>query len=188
MTSRIGNWLPLLLLLLLTGVTVWLARTVTELPGKGDANLRHDPDMIVENFIAKQFGKDGHVRFTLAARKMVHYPDDETSHLANVKFEAFEQGKPPMLATADTALLTREGDELFLRGNVVLVRKAGPASSELTVRTNYLHVIPDTGIAKTNQPVVLKDSSTVVNAASMLVNNKSQTMSLTRVNAIYEKN
>lgn len=187
MTTRASNWIPLLLLLLLAGATFWLSRAVTGVPGRGDGAKRHDPDMIVENFAAKQFGEDGQVRYTLAAKKMVHYPDDDTSHLTDVSFNAFEKGDPPFRATADTALLTQKGDEVFLRGNVVMVREAGPTSAELTVRTTYLHIIPDTGIAKTDQPVVLQDATTVVNAASMLANNKTKNIFLTRVNATYEK-
>jgi lipopolysaccharide export system protein LptC len=187
MTSKASNLVPLLLLLLLAAATLWLARAVTGVPAKSDGASRHDPDMIVENFSAKQFGEDGQVRYTLAARKMIHYPDDDSSHLSDVKFQAFEQGSPPLHATADSALLTQKGDEVFLRGNVILVREGGPKSSELTVRTNYLHIIPDTGIATTDQPLVLEDAKTIVNAASMLANNKTQTITLTRVSATYEK-
>lgn len=186
MTHRAGNWLPLVFLLILAGATLWLARTVTGVPARGDGALRHDPDMIVEDFTAKQFDKDGALRYTLAAQKMVHYPDDDTSHLSEVVFQSFEQNSPPIHVTADTGLLTKKGDEVFLRGNVILTKEAGPKSSKLTVRTNYLHIIPDTGIAKTNQPLVLEDAKTVVNASSMTADNKAQTMVLTKVNATYE--
>ncbi|MES2354720.1 MAG: LPS export ABC transporter periplasmic protein LptC [Pseudomonadota bacterium] len=186
MNIRASNWLPLLLLALLAGATFWLASTVTGIPNKGDGSSRHDPDMIVETFTAKQFGENGQIHYTLAARKMIHYPDDDTSHLTDVKFQSFEPGNPPLHATADTALLTQKGDEVFLRGNVIMIREAGPTSSELTLHTNYLHLIPDSGIAKTDQPLVLKDTKSVINAASMVANHKNQTMTLTRVNATYE--
>ena len=91
------------------------------------------------------------------------------------------------MATADTAMLTQKGDDIFLRGNVVMVRAAGPATSELTVRTNYLHMIPDAGIAKTDEPVIIQDASATINATSMVANNKTQTITLTRVNANYEQ-
>lgn len=187
MTARVGNWMPLLLLLLLAGATFWLSRAVTGIPAKSDGDKRHDPDMMVERFTAKQFGIDGKVRYTLSAKKMVHYPDDDTSHLTDVTLQAFEKDQPPLNATADTALLTQKGDEVFLRGNVVMMRVAGPTSSQITVRTNYLHMIPDAGIAKTDEPVIIQDASVVINATSMLANNKTQTIVLTRVNANYEQ-
>lgn len=185
MTHRASNWIPLLLLVLLTAATFWLSRAVTGLPGKGDGAKRHDPDMIAENFTAKQFGEDGHVRYTLSAKKMIHYPDDDTSHLMEVTLKDMEKDKPPVTATADTALLTQKGDEVFLRGNVVMIREAGGDLSRLVIRTDYLHVIPDTGIAQTDRPVVIEDAKTIIHAASMLINNKAETISLTRVNANY---
>src|SRR5438105_8621665 len=106
MKTRASNWIPLALLLLLAAATVWLAHTVTGVPIRSDGATRHAPDMIVENFSAKQFGENGDVRDTLAAPRMVHYPDDDTSHLTNIKFEAFERNNPSLRATADTALLT----------------------------------------------------------------------------------
>lgn len=187
MTSRARHFLPLLLLMLLAAATFWLAQTVTGPPGKGDGAKRHDPDMFVENFTAKQFGVDGSVRYTLTAKKMIHYPDDDTSHLTAVRFNATETGAPPFSATSDTALLTEKGNEIFLRGNVVMVREAAPASSKVTVRTTYLHLIPDDGIAKTDQPVEIQDATTIIHAASLLVNNKIDTITMTRVRASYAK-
>ncbi|MBA2689562.1 MAG: LPS export ABC transporter periplasmic protein LptC [Burkholderiales bacterium] len=187
MSSRARGLLPLLLLLLLAGLTFWLSQAVTGLPDKGNGTKRHDPDMFVDNFTAKQFGADGTVRYTLAARKMVHYPDDDTSHLTDVKFNATETGAPPFTATSDTGVLTQKGEEIFLRGNVILVREAAPPNSRIIVRTSYLHVIPDAGIAQTDQPVELRDASKIINAASMRVNNKIETITLTRVRASYAK-
>jgi lipopolysaccharide export system protein LptC len=186
MTHRASNWIPLLLLVLLAAATFWLSRTVTGLAGKGDGAKRHDPDMMVENFTAKQFGEDGHLRYTLSAKKMIHYPDDDTSHLTEVILKDMENDKPPVTATADTALLTQKGDEVFLRGNVVMIREANKDLSRLVIRTDFLHVIPDTGIAQTDRPVVIEDAKTVIHAASMLANNKTQTISLARVNANYD--
>ena len=175
------------MLLLLAGLTFWLSRAVTGVPGKGDGAKRHDPDMFAENVNAKQFGVEGSVRYTLSARKMVHYPDDDTSHLSEVRFQATERDALPFSATSDTAWLTQNGDEVFLRGNVVMVREAGPTSSQITVHTTYLHIIPDAGIAETDQPVEIRDASGVVNAASMLANNKLGTIALTQVRAVYAK-
>jgi lipopolysaccharide export system protein LptC len=82
-------------------------------------------------------------------------------------------------------MLTQKGDEIFLYGDVVLVREATPTTSRMTVRTSFLHLIPDSGIAQTDKPVVLEDLNTIVNATSMLANNKLRTIALTKVKATY---
>jgi lipopolysaccharide export system protein LptC len=187
MTSRATAWLPIGLLLLVAGLAVWLNNAVQSTAPKNDGSKRHDPDAIVENFVAKQFGVTGKIRYTLAAQKMVHYPDDDTSHLTAPRFEAFEQDAPPLTITADTAKLTQKGDEVFLYSNVLMVREATPTTSRMTLRTSYMHIVPDSGIAQTNQPVLMEDANATVQAASMLANNKLQTISLSTVRATYVK-
>lgn len=187
MTLRLTQYFPLLMLSALAATTIWLSRTVLDLPARGDGNLRHEPDIIVENFTAKQFSMTGNIHYTLSATKMIHYPDDDTAHLTKVNFRAIEPDKPSMHVTADSGILSRKGDEVFLHDNVVLVREAGPNSSKVTMRTNFLHIIPNQDIAQTNKPVIIEDSKGTINASSMVANNKNQTLRLTGVKARYEK-
>jgi len=185
MTSRTTAWLPVGLLLLVAALAVWLNSAVQGVPPRNDGSKRHDPDMLVENFVAKQFGIEGKIRYTLAAQKMVHYPDDDTSQLTAPRFEALEQNAPPVSVTSQTAMLTQKGDEIFLYGDVVMVREATPTTSRITVHTSFMHLIPDSGIAQTDKPLVMEDANTIVNARSMLANNKLQTITLTQVKATY---
>lgn len=185
MTHRASNWMPLVLLALLAAMTFWLAQTVSPPPGRAEGSKRHDPDMIVDGFDSTQFGENGIVRFTLSAKRAVHFPDDDTSQLTDVHFVSYEPDQPPLHATSEKALVTSNGDEVFLQGNVLVVREAGDKNSRLTVETTFLHVIPDDSIAKTDQPVVMRDATTTVHAASMVANNREQTIALTRVNARY---
>jgi lipopolysaccharide export system protein LptC len=185
MTSRATAWLPVGLLLLVAALAVWLNSAVQGVPPKSDGSKRHDPDSMVENFVAKQFAPDGRIRYTLAAQKMVHYPDDDTSHLTAPRFEAFEQDTPPLTVSAQTGMLTQKGDEVFLYGDVLMVREATATTPRMTLRTSYMHVIPDSGIAQTDKPVVMEDPTTIVNAAGMLANNKLRTIALTKVKATY---
>ena len=185
MSFRVTAWVPVALLVLIAGVTLWLARTVTGVPPHEDGAKRHDPDMIVESFVAKQFGADGHVRHLLTATKMIHYPDDDSSHLTSVKFSGYEPGDPPVTITADTARLTSKGDEVFLYGNVVMVRAAAGKQSEITVKTTYMHVIPDARLASTDKPVTVEDADTRILAEGMVVDDKARSLAFTKVRATY---
>lgn len=187
MNLRLTQYFPLLMLSALAATTIWLSRTVLDFPVRGNGNMRHEPDIIIENFTAKQFSITGDIHYTLSATKMMHYPDDDTAHLTKVNFRAEEPGKPTMNVTADTGILNRKGDEVFLHKNVVLVREAGPNSSKVTMRTSYLHIIPNQDVAQTNKPVVIEDGKGTINATSMVANNKNQTLRLTGVKARYEK-
>jgi lipopolysaccharide export system protein LptC len=97
---------------LLVALTLWLNQLVQAPVARADGSMRHDPDLMVENFSARKLGENGEVRYTLAARKMVHFPDDDSALLENVKVEAYEPQQPKMTATADRGRLEQGGDRV----------------------------------------------------------------------------
>ena len=100
---RPTTWLPLAVLGLLVALTLWLNQLVRAPAARDDGTLRHDPDAIVEKFDAKKFGVDGRVLYTLAAKKMVHYPDDDSALLETLTLEAFEPRQ--FIAQEDTVVV-----------------------------------------------------------------------------------
>src|SRR6202165_5330824 len=118
---RPTSWLPLAGLALLVGLTLWLQQLVEAPVARADGSMRHDPDLIVESFNAKKLGEDGRVLYTLAAKKMVHYPDDDSALLESLTLEAFEPRQPKMTITADHGRLEQGGERVWIEGNVVIV-------------------------------------------------------------------
>ena len=55
---RPTSWLPLAALGLLVGLTLWLNQLVQAPYSRPDGKLRHDPDLVVENFSARKLGED----------------------------------------------------------------------------------------------------------------------------------
>jgi len=78
---RPTGWLPLAALALLVALTVWLNQLIQAPAARPDGSTRHDPDLIVEYFDAQKLAENGTVQYTLAAKKMVHYPDDDSALL-----------------------------------------------------------------------------------------------------------
>ena len=68
-------------MLCLAALTFWLEQTVREEEGQHPSQRRHDPDYVVDNLLHTQFGVTGRVESTLAATKMIHYPDDDSTDL-----------------------------------------------------------------------------------------------------------
>ena len=183
---RPTSWLPLAVLGLLVALTLWLNYLV-QAPGKrADGALRHDPDLVVENFSARALGVDGRVLYTLDARKMVHYPDDDSALLETVKLQSFEPKQPTMTATADHGRLEQGGDRVWIEGNVVVVRDAAARGESARLTTDKLLVLPDEGIARTSSPVTLSSPSGRVEATGMEINNRARTLRLDRVRATYK--
>jgi lipopolysaccharide export system protein LptC len=183
---RPTTWLPLAALLLLVGLTLWLNNLVQAPAARADGSMRHDPDLIVENFNARKLGEDGEVQYTLVARKMVHYPDDDSAHLEQVRVEAFEPKQPKMTATADSGRLEQGGDRVHIQGNVVLVREGDAKTAASRLTTDELTLLPDIGIARTSSEVTLENDSGRLVGKGMEIDNKARTVKLERVRATFK--
>lgn len=181
----ITAWLPVLLALLIAGLTMWLTKAVEIRRSGAPESVRHDPDIVLESFTARQLGLDGKGRYTLVARKMVHFADDDSTELTGVTFNATEQQSPPMRIDSARARLTSKADEVFFHDRVVIVREPEGEVGQLTVETTFLHLWPDSGIAKTDQPVVLREGRNTVRAEAMEINNKTRVAQLTKARATY---
>ena len=187
MMDRINAWFPVVLLAVLAAVTVWLNAQVQP-PERGPSGAtRHDPDYIVENLAATRFGPDGKPRHTLTANRVTHYPDDDTTHLGDARLREFSQ-VAPVTVTARTALVSSNGEEVFLHDSVKVVRAPYGTHSSLTLETDYLHVIPDNDFAQTDQPVKIYDADTVVTGVGLEFNNATRIVKiLSNVRGTYHK-
>ncbi len=183
---RPTTWLPLAVLGLLVGLTLWLNQLVQAPAERSDGAKRHDPDAIVEDFDARKLDRDGRLLYTLAAKKMVHYPDDDSALLESLTLEAFEPQQPKMTITADHGRLERTGDRVWIEGHVVLVREGDAKVEPLRVTTDRLLVLPDEGVARTRSEVTMVSPSGRVVATGLEVDNKTRTMTLERVHATYK--
>jgi lipopolysaccharide export system protein LptC len=182
---RPTSWLPLAVLALLVGLTLWLNQLVQAPVARADGKQRHDPDLMVEKFNARKLGEDGRVLYTLAAKKMVHYPDDDSAILESVKVEAFEPRQPKMTITADNGRLEQGGDRVLIEGNVVVVREADAKNGAVRLTTEKLLVLPDAGIARTTSEVTMESPTGRAVAAGLEIDNKARTLKLDRVRATF---
>jgi lipopolysaccharide export system protein LptC len=180
---RPTSWLPLAALGLLVGLTLWLNLLVQPPPGRADGTKRHDPDLIVENFSARKLGVDGEVLYTLNARKMVHYPDDDSALLEAVQVEAFEPRQPKMTITADQGRLEQGGDRVHIEGNVVVHREADAKNEATRLLTERVLVLPEQGIARGPGEVTLESATRRARAASFELDNRARTLRMEKVRA-----
>jgi len=179
--DRLRAWLtglPQLLLLLLLAAAYWLNQQVQPLPFTPDNSKRHDPDFIVSEVVATTLNEQGKPRFVMAAKKMLHYPDNDSTHLEAPELTSFNPGHPPIHTYAKNGIVSGKAEEIFLRDDVRVVRTASATQSEMTFTTTYLHVIPDSGLAETDQPVTMIDGRNIVHAVGMKFDNKARIVKL----------
>lgn len=169
---------PLVLMLALAGLTFWLERTVREEEGAHPSLRRHDPDYIIDNLKHTRYNAAGAVESTLAASKMLHYPDDDTTDLIAPRLVQTKPQEPRVTVTADRGAVSEDGEEVFLYDNVLLVRDGGSERPETRMSTSFLHLARGGSVISTDREVVITEDERVLSGRGMEYRNDSQELFL----------
>lgn len=172
-----ANLLPLVLLTLLAALTFWLERSTQGDNASRNGKGRHDPDFVVSDFNMRQFNVDGSLKHALAARKMLHYPDDDST-LVREPTISFHARSTPVRLSAREAKINQDGKEVLLTGEVQMLRDGVDDSSPLLVTTEELLVYPDDEIARSARPVTITQGPSVMSGSGIEVDNRQQILKL----------
>ena len=187
MNDRLITWSPLILLALLASLSFWLDRKVQPQAHLPDGSTRHDPDFIIDGFSAVKMNPDGTRRYALAAKRMVHYPDDNSTELELPRLIYFDYQRAPVTIRSETAEVEQGGDDVFFRGDVQIIRAAYEHNAELGVFTSFLHVIPEQDLAKTDKPVRMVEGISTASSVGLEFNSVTREIKLlSQVKASYE--
>ena len=178
MGARLTTAAPLLLVAMLAALTFWLEQVAQPQALNLTGGSRNDPDYIVDNLSAVSLNAAGTASYTLAAAKMVHYPDGDTTLMTTPKFTSYGSEKVPVTITAREGVISANGQHVYFQDDVHVTRAANGANSELVMRTAFLHVIPDDNLAKTDREVTITDAATTVTAVGFELNNETRVIKL----------
>ena len=124
-SGGMGALFPLLVMLLLAMLTLWLVRTIAPSNAPAPA-INHDPDYVVDKLSLLRLSVEGTPRYLLTADKMVHFPNDDSSHLERPTLRQLQPDKPELRFSAARGIVTAGGDVVHLRDDVEILR-AGKA-------------------------------------------------------------
>jgi lipopolysaccharide export system protein LptC len=176
--DRASSLFPLLLILALAAASLWLERAVQAPERDQSGKTRHDPDFIAEDFGITKLDASGKPEYVLSAARMQHYPDDESTSVVAPRLVQRHENANPVVIRADRGLIAKNGEEASFYGGVVVVREAGRGQSELRVQTEYLQVIPDRDLARTDKPVTITEGRSRLSGVGMEFNNKTRQFAL----------
>ena len=172
-------WFPLAILALLAALSLWIERVVQPPQVQPDGSSRHDPDYIVSNFNTLKTNIKGDPHYQLAAAEMVHFPDDDSTQLTRPRFTQYSTRKPYTQIQGQRGLVSSNGENVYFMDNVKVVRGATRQKGEMTVLTEYLHIIPDKDLVQTDSPVsILQAPRSTARANAMEYNKKLGTLKL----------
>ena len=178
MTLSAIRLFPLLLMLALAALTFWLELVMREEEDLRQSPRRHDPDYVIDRLLHTRFNAQGVAESTLAAEKMLHYPDDDSTELVAPRLVQTKANEPRVTVTADRATLSQDGEELFLHDNVLVVREAGARQPEARMRTSFLQIARAQSVLRTDVEVVITGGDRVLSGRGMEYNNESRQLFL----------
>lgn len=185
MITRGSLWLPLAILLLLAALSFWIERSV-QLTGDGNQSDRVEPEGIMENFDALRTDPAGQPHYRLSAKELRHYSGSKRTELASPRFVQLDAENGEVSAMAQQAALSADGQEVDLRGDVVVERAARPGQSAMTLRTERLLVFPERDLLRAPGEIDIVEGSTALRAGAMEYDAKQRVIKLTgRVQARY---
>jgi lipopolysaccharide export system protein LptC len=168
---------PLSLMLALAALTFYLDRTVNE-EDSHPSLRRHDPDYLVVNFTTTTYNRDGAAESMLSAERMVHFPDDDTTELTSPRVVQTKPDEPKMIVRADRGKLSRDGEDIYLYDNVVLEREAGAGQSAARLTTEYLQVVRDRSLVRTDREVKITEDTRALSGRGMEYSNDTRHFTL----------
>jgi lipopolysaccharide export system protein LptC len=168
---------PLGLMLALAALTFYLDRAVND-EDTHPAMRRHDPDYIVVNFTTTTYNRDGAAESTLSASRMEHFPDDDTTELAAPRVVQTKPDQPRMTLRADRGKLSRDGEDVYLYDNVVLEREAGAGHTAARLTTDYLQVVRDRSLVRTDRQVLFEEEGRWLTGRGMEYHNATRELFL----------
>ena len=163
---------PLLLMLVLALLTFYIERTVN-VDAANPSVARHDPDYLMNNFSTTTYNREGRPVTSLSATKMVHYPDDDSTELVAPRVVQSRPAEPRLTVTAERGVLSSKGDEIFLYDNVVLDREAHQARPAARLTTDFLHIVRDRSLVRTDRKVLIEEEHRSISGRGMEYHNDS---------------
>jgi lipopolysaccharide export system protein LptC len=180
---------PIVILSIFALLTAWINHIVQPPQPKLDGSSRHDPDYIMSNFVTSQTDVNGKLRYKLAAEEMKHFPDDDTTDLRRPNYTQFNMGKPYTQVEALRGYVASNGEQVQLVDKVKITRQAFAGKGEMSIETEYLNILPNQDLVRTDSPVVIKQApKTVIYATGMVYEKNEKTVTLLHnVRAHYDK-
>ncbi len=170
--------LPLFIFVALIALTYWLDQTTLSQTLTPENALYQEPDYIVENISGIRQDYEQNIHRAFFAKTMKHYIDDDITQLEQVRFVNTETRAPLIRLHANQARLAGNGEDIYLTGDVTVLRGADTDEDLLTMMTNYLHLIPDQNLVKTDQSVRISRLNTTINAIGLELDNNTGVIQL----------
>ena len=189
MENKLSSILVILLISLIAITTYWLKLEVIKELYSEKSFLASGPDFFLNEFSTQQTTESGDIKFTLAGKKMTNYEHINKTYLKDPKFTKYEEGNPYSWISGNNGEITNLGDEIIVRKNVTLTRKATSKKKAMQLFTDSLNILPNNELVHTTSPIkIIQEPNIEINGVGMEYDKKENTFKLlSNVKVHYEK-
>ena len=197
--DRFRIWLGVVLLATVALGSFWILEVMrrNDVEGNTRSSARSEPDYYVEKFDFIRLPNNGKANYHIIGDRLTHHPLDDNYLIQQPRINSFDADKTPVNIRAERALIEqktlkltpqREHDQIHLQGNVQVERPDSASAKRMTLKTEYLLLLPDQDLIKTDQAVNLISSNTEITAVGMMANSSAQQLQLlSKVRARFTK-
>lgn len=122
-------------------------------------------------------GPNGDLLYELQAEEAEQKENDHVS-FTNVVLHYSPQSAVPWRVNADSAVIRKDEDRVFLTGHVRAVSSEGFSGKDTELRTQYLEIDPENYLAETNERVQIRIGTRSLTATGMLASLKENRLEL----------
>lgn len=155
------RWWPVLALLLAAVGSGLLLRDLNNGQRTPTTGTHHEPDYYMDNFTRTQMDQFGKPKNRLSAKRLVHYPDDDSSELVDPHLQIYNSDGPPWNISADSAWVGQNNEVVLLHGDTFIWRDDAQGKLAVQVVTSNVRVLLDSRYADTDDYVAISDMPSV---------------------------
>lgn len=150
----------------------WMLEVMRRSGGPDTANANQNaPDYYVENFQFVRVSNSGQAQYSMSGDRLTHYPADDIHKIEQPVVRSLTPERPPMHAVSKTATVDRVNSKIHMYNDVHLDRAATADKERLQLDSEYLLLLPDEDIMKTDKPVTISLGQSVLKGTGMVANN-----------------
>lgn len=187
--DRFRIWLAIILLAVVAFGSFWMLQVMrsNDEVGNSRSSARSEPDYYVEKFDFIRLPNNGKANYHITGERMTHHPLNDNFEIQQPRINSFDAEQTPLNIRADHAMIeqktrqispAREHDQIYLRGDVQVERPASATASYMKLSSDYLLLLPDDDVMKTDQAVTLLTNTSETHAIGLIADNRTQQLQL----------
>ena len=142
---------------------------------------------MIEGFRYVKVARDGSAEYVIEGDRLAHDPISDDSLITRARLQSYAPDRAPMTLSSDRARINGDHSEFHLIDNVRLDRPRTRGEEALTVESDYMVVLPDEDLVKTERAVHARIGNSTLEGVGMEADNKKRQLTLqSRVHATYQ--